>query len=259
MDDLNSLKRKRDELNWKIERLSNIIERDQDKISNIDTLKQQLKIYEEEMNHTMNNRNLIHDLIEDQYQLSLLEDRIYESNNRLSELNEKYIKALEDYNELKDHQLKVYAGLLAHSLKEGEVCPVCGSIHHPSLAPMLDAHMNEEKIDEITAIYTRLSDQRVEETLNSENLQSNYDLLKKRILNYKNLLGIEEELSKELLTSMLYNIDKQTQKKLKEFKTNENELKYLMKLSKSVKDSLNLKDDYLLELETLNKKIDNID
>ena len=60
-------------------------------------------------------------------------------------------KALEQRNEAEKILENCRAGILAQNLKEGEKCPVCGSIHHPEPALLPDTSVSEEtfkKLDE---------------------------------------------------------------------------------------------------------------
>ena len=67
---------------------------------------------------------------------------------------DKYEKAVaerneerEVYNQLEQAFLDAQAGLLAKHLKEGEKCPVCGSLHHPQLAVIADQVPDKKVLD----------------------------------------------------------------------------------------------------------------
>ncbi|MEK6264776.1 MAG: AAA family ATPase [Clostridium sp.] len=74
--------------------------------------------------------------------------------------NGKHKKATENFKEidgrfkvlkekcelLEDSFRKNQAGILASELKEGTSCPVCGSIHHPSLAKLENSEITEEAV-----------------------------------------------------------------------------------------------------------------
>ena len=69
-----------------------------------------------------------------------------------------YQEAQEEFSEkesIRIHAEKVMddcrAGLLAKTLKEGEECPVCGSVHHPKLAVLPDEAFSDEDLKRLKA------------------------------------------------------------------------------------------------------------
>lgn len=83
----------------------------------------------------------------------ILGKKVLERRRRRAELEEKqkqYIKAQEEFAAARDERERIElllencrAGILAMSLKEGEKCPVCGSLHHPE-----PAHLPGDAADE---------------------------------------------------------------------------------------------------------------
>lgn len=53
-----------------------------------------------------------------------------------------------EYGSMERLFLDAQAGLLARDLKEGQKCPVCGSIHHPSLAVLPERVVEKDELDE---------------------------------------------------------------------------------------------------------------
>ena len=89
-------------------------------------------------------------------------DKGAESSRRASEAIGRQQEALDARNavqgELLDARRRYYgsvAGRMASQLEEGEPCPVCGSVHHPSKAPLTEGSVTDEMLD---ALEGRLSD-----------------------------------------------------------------------------------------------------
>lgn len=85
---------------------------------------------------------------------AVFEKRIPERTKRQKTLVTKqnaFTAARDEYGQALEKRLKAErmledcrAGILAQGLEEGEKCPVCGSLHHPQLAPLPDQSITEE-------------------------------------------------------------------------------------------------------------------
>lgn len=60
---------------------------------------------------------------------------------------------------LEQHFLDAQAGILARDLKEGEACPVCGSVHHPMLAKEKKGEPKKEEVEQKKQEYQEIRDQ----------------------------------------------------------------------------------------------------
>ncbi len=74
----------------------------------------------------------------------------------LSERQETFLEKQKIWEERENHRRRgeivldrCRAGLLARSLQEGEACPVCGSLYHPSLAPLPEEAITEEALEKL--------------------------------------------------------------------------------------------------------------
>lgn len=86
-------------------------------------------------------------------------DRVSECELEVSELRDKIVTLKDDYVKYNDNYGKHYdmflsaqAGVLAIDLKEGQACPVCGSIEHPCLAKLIDDVLTREELDNEKAV-----------------------------------------------------------------------------------------------------------
>lgn len=64
------------------------------------------------------------------------------------------------------------AGILATGLKEGQKCPVCGSVHHPELAVLPPESVTEEEFKNLKAEEDKLRDKKNEAVLEAENART---------------------------------------------------------------------------------------
>lgn len=79
--------------------------------------------------------------------LSRLEEDYRSAYHDYKDAKKQADEAEEHYETLRQMRMHNTAGILASTLKEGEACPVCGSLHHPHLAAIEGKHVSEEEID----------------------------------------------------------------------------------------------------------------
>ncbi len=76
--------------------------------------------------------------------LEKLRERFAKANEKAEETDRQYIQANSAF-------LNEQAGIIAASLKEGEPCPVCGSVHHPDKAQHSENAPTKEKLEKLRA------------------------------------------------------------------------------------------------------------
>ena len=62
---------------------------------------------------------------------------------------EAYRQIYDNYDQLYEAYVAAAAGILAKELKEGEKCPVCGSLHHPDKAKLTEKVPSKELLDRV--------------------------------------------------------------------------------------------------------------
>ncbi len=79
-----------------------------------------------------------------------------EKRGKVDKAREEFTKIKAEYEASEDDRRKAEdildccrAGILAKELRDGEKCPVCGSIHHPEPAKLTDSSVSEETVEDL--------------------------------------------------------------------------------------------------------------
>ncbi len=81
--------------------------------------------------------------------LDTKEKQVKQKQDAYSLARDEYDTALMEKNEAEKIMECSRAGILAQNLKEGDKCPVCGSVHHPELAHLPDKAISEDELKEL--------------------------------------------------------------------------------------------------------------
>ncbi|MBK5240307.1 AAA family ATPase [Clostridium sp.] len=134
-------------------------------------------------------------------------DRLRSDINLWINENGKHKKATENFKEI-DQRFKVLkgkfelledtfrknqAGILASNLQEGASCPVCGSIHHPSLAKLENSEITEEAVKISKDSLEEVRDQRDKKLNDLTDINSSLKAIKDNSITP----GVKELLNKE--------------------------------------------------------------
>ncbi|WP_036608505.1 SbcC/MukB-like Walker B domain-containing protein [Oribacterium sp. P6A1] len=153
----------------------------------------------------------------------ILEKRTKERENQKNKLEiekEAYISAFDEYESATKKRLEAEkilersrAGILAAGLKEGEKCPVCGSIHHPEPAKLSDKTISEEDLEILKTKEAELQGKKAEANTACEVSKNTLEVYENRMVTdilsclENNIIGVKvsskelDELLKELRSS----------------------------------------------------------
>ncbi|MCI7814228.1 MAG: AAA family ATPase [Lachnospiraceae bacterium] len=94
-----------------------------------------------------NEKERLYGLIDEIKELEEKKQELSEKQRAYEASSEKKNKVGAEYNRMENLFWDAQAGMLARRLKDGEKCPVCGSIHHPSLAVLPQAVPERKALD----------------------------------------------------------------------------------------------------------------
>lgn len=224
----------------KKEKFENGLQRDQERIQSEQQVQSKYELIKQQYVRLNEQKVKVH-------QLSDYYDQILKLNENKSDLQEEYtvVEKQVDYEKMQYNQMeKLYfrkqAGIFALQLKEDQPCPICGSLHHPHPAQIEKEDITKEKLDQ-QAKKVKQQEHRLQDILQKILLSNQKkEMLVKQTKQLSSELNIQEELSKEIFIKELDHLSKDEKRMKKEYLELQDELKYIQKLKKSV--ALSLKD-----------------
>ena len=224
----------------KKEKFENGLQRDQERIQSEQQVQSKYELIKQQYVRLNEQKVKVH-------QLSDYYDQILKLNENKSDLQEDYtvVEKQVDHEKMQYNQMeKLYfrkqAGIFALQLKEDQPCPICGSLHHPHPAQIEKEDITKEKLDQ-QAKKVKQQEHRLQDILQKILLSNqNKEMLVKQTKQLSSELNIQEELSKEIFIKELDHLSKDEKRMKKEYLELQDELKYIQKLKKSV--ALSLKD-----------------
>lgn len=176
------------------------------------------------------------------------------AKNEYMHLRKTYDEINMEYQELEKRFFDEQAGVLALLLEENKPCPVCGSCSHPKKAQLTDNNISKETLDikkkekeETEAKVNLLSQEAGRLKGNQEGLQNNMMEVLSSVFNIKTLDNISEIMKdKEQNANKIFTIIKEEEKELiSNDKKRKDTQEMLLKLEN--------------DIESINKKISQID
>ena len=224
----------------KKEKFENGLQRDQERIQSEQQVQSEYELIKQQYVRLNEQKVKVH-------QLSDYYDQILKLNENKSDLQEDYtvVEKQVDHEKMQYNQMeKLYfrkqAGIFALQLKEDQPCPICGSLHHPHPAQIEKEDITKEKLDQ-QAKKVKQQEHRLQDILQKILLSNQKkEMLVKQTKQLSSELNIQEELSKEIFIKELGHLSKDEKRMKKEYLELQDELKYIQKLKKSV--ALSLKD-----------------
>lgn len=224
----------------KKEKFENGLQRDQERIQSEQQVQSKYELIKQQYVRLNEQKVKVH-------QLSDYYDQILKLNENKSDLQEDYtvVEKQVDYEKMQYNQMeKLYfrkqAGIFALQLKEDQPCPICGSLHHPHPAQIEKEDITKEKLDQ-QAKKVKQQEHRLQDILQKILLSNQKkEMIVKQTKQLSSELNIQEELSKEIFIKELDHLSKDEKRMKKEYLELQDELKYIQKLKKSV--ALSLKD-----------------
>ena len=242
----------------KKEKFENGLQRDQERIQSEQQVQSKYELIKQQYVRLNEQKVKVH-------QLSDYYDQILKLNENKSDLQEEYTVVEKQvdhekmqYNKMEKLYFRKQAGIFALQLKEDQPCPICGSLHHPHPAQIEKEDITKEKLDQ-QAKKVKQQEHRLQDILQKILLSNQKkEMLVKQTKQLSSELNIQEEISKEIFIKELDHLSKDEKRMKKEYLELQDELKYIQKLKKSV--ALSLKDMSTYESKELKQaqSLDNI-
>ncbi len=223
----------------KKEKFENGLQRDQERIQSEQQVQSKYELIKQQYVRLNEQKVKVH-------QLSDYYDQILKLNENKSDLQEEYTVVEKQvdhekmqYNKMEKLYFRKQAGIFALQLKEDQPCPICGSLHHPHPAQIEKEDITKEKLDQ-QAKKVKQQEHRLQDILQKILLSNQKkEMLVKQTKQLSSELNIQEEISKEIFIKELDHLSKDEKRMKKEYLELQDELKYIQKLKKSVALSLN--------------------
>lgn len=240
----------------KKERLENSVQKDMDTVNTEDRLKAEFGIAQQQFKQANERKVKIHELSQLNDQFLLESDRRIDIQETYEIVEKELYDEKHTYDEMEKQFYRKQAGIFASALEEGKPCPICGSLHHPAPAKLMDDDITSEKMEiqkrKVNRIRDQFNDCHQQLLLKSQLIKT----IQGRIREVSKELHIDSELTKELFIKELNKTIMQERDIKKSYATMSDEIKYIQKLKKSIALSKKDLQHYESEAETKKQELD---
>lgn len=145
---MDRLAKEREQIRKKEENLQKRVTEEQERLEVLSQAELKLARLEQELERKDRESQELEQLLSEGQKLKILEEE-GESSQRSYEKSFTDCRMLrEAYYKQEKLFLDAQAGILASGLQEGQMCPVCGSTHHPRLASLKEEPLRKEELEE---------------------------------------------------------------------------------------------------------------
>jgi exonuclease SbcC len=237
--------------------------------------KGELELLRQRFNEAVDRDKRYRDISDALSKITILKEEEQNKYRKLKkELDEK-VKDLDTLKkEIEDLKIKNIVGALVHEVREGEPCPLCGSIEHPKLAPKTSSKELDEKqslMRDLEAYIDKLSSQINTINVNISKITAEEDIKNaeksKESQNDLDIKGLEQEVKRkekefEALNNKIaiWNVEKEEiEKKLGELKDRKGTIGAVYaRAQEGLSKDQNLLDTLMKEMDTLNKSFEEV-
>jgi len=189
--------------------------------------------------------------------LEIIRENLSKKNAECLSLQKGYDALKAEVENTRRKFIEGYAGKLAKELQEGMPCPVCGSIHHPNPAKLVDGVPSEEELNELEARVVELEAEYSNAKDERNKLDNEYTTKECIINERKNEIkeairdNIEENLSEDIVGLEGAELARFIDDKALQFKK---QLDYIKSKLKRLEKEIEEKNEIDKKLEDLNSK-----
>lgn len=194
-----------DALSKKLEKLKDAIAASERAVSAAKGYESELEAAKAAQALAQTNRKSISELKDVVDSLNAITVKLRQAKNEYIEADDKYAKARDSFEKMQRAYLDNSAGVLARELKEGEKCPVCGSISHPQPAHLSENAPTEAQVNESRDALNKLDEKKRDAAQKAHSLKGSFDAMYasaqdrcESVLNTKELRGISAVIAQRL-------------------------------------------------------------